>query len=97
MKDNDKIHKGYRINFNTIRQLFKSLFMIHNESVNIWSHLIPFLVFVGVMVSFWMIIDDHEFKKTVSDYRQDIENTYAEYQSMMKNLTMPDNLDKYGE
>ncbi len=30
MKDNEQIQQGYRINFNSIRKLLKSLFMIHN-------------------------------------------------------------------
>lgn len=66
MKDNDKIHTGYRINFNSISKLLKSLFMVHNESVNIWSHLVPLLVFVCLLVSFYWVVDDLEFKKKMS-------------------------------
>lgn len=39
-RDNEFIHSGYRINFNSSKHVLKSLFMIHNESVNIWSHLL---------------------------------------------------------
>jgi len=49
-RDNEYIKRGYRVNFNTIKRILRSLFMIHNESMNIWSHLlgvIMFLVFVG--------------------------------------------------
>jgi len=45
-QDNEYIRTGYRINFHTIIQVLKSLFMIHNETVNIWSHLIAALVFI---------------------------------------------------
>ena len=47
--DNDDIHRGYRIGFNTTCDILKSLFMLHNESVNVWSHLfgvILFLIFI---------------------------------------------------
>lgn len=36
--DNKYILRGYRIHFNSTKRIFKSLFMIHNESFNIWSH-----------------------------------------------------------
>lgn len=69
LKDNDKIHTGYRINFNSKRQLFKSLFMLHNESVNIWSHLLPLLLFSVLLVSFYLIIDDHQLKIRMVEHR----------------------------
>ena len=49
-QDNEYIRTGYRVNFCTIKRIIRSLFMIHNESVNIWSHLIGvilFLVFIA--------------------------------------------------
>jgi hypothetical protein len=48
--DNDYILHGYRINFNTVGRILRSLFMIHNETVNVWSHLIGVLVFIGLIV-----------------------------------------------
>jgi adiponectin receptor len=44
--DNVYIMRGYRMNFTTIKQIWRSLFMIHNESVNIWSHLLGALFFL---------------------------------------------------
>ena len=44
-KDNEHIRTGYRINFNTMKRILRSLFMIHNETVNIWSHLLGVLLF----------------------------------------------------
>ena len=48
--DNDYILHGYRINFNTVGRILRSLFMIHNETVNVWSHLIGVLVFISLIV-----------------------------------------------
>lgn len=50
MIDNEYIQRGYRINFNTKRSLCKSLFMLHNESVNVWSHLIGVGCFIGLFI-----------------------------------------------
>ncbi len=38
MLGNDYLLYGYRINFNTPELTYKSFFMLHNESVNVWSH-----------------------------------------------------------
>jgi len=40
---------GYRINFNTFPRILRSLFMLHNESVNVWSHLLGVLLFIGLI------------------------------------------------
>lgn len=57
MKDNDGITHGYRINFNSTKKILKSLFMFHNESVNIWSHCIPAILIVMFLSSFLFLID----------------------------------------
>jgi len=46
MFHNVHILEGYRINFNSYSKLVRSLFMIHNETVNVWTHLIGMLIFV---------------------------------------------------
>ena len=46
MQDNEFIISGYRIRFNTTRKIIKSLFMLHNESVNVWSHLFGVTLFI---------------------------------------------------
>ncbi len=38
--DNNFIHHGYRINYDTPLLTLKSLFHKHNELVNVWTHLI---------------------------------------------------------
>lgn len=48
--DNEYIHTGYRINFNSTGKICKSLFMLHNESVNVWSHLIGVCIFLGLLI-----------------------------------------------
>ena len=48
--DNEFIKRGYRINFNTIKRTLLSLFMCHNETTNVWSHLGGAILFVGLIV-----------------------------------------------
>lgn len=48
--DNEYIHHGYRINYNhSFNSIFKSLFQMHNESVNVWSHFCGSLLFLGMI------------------------------------------------
>lgn len=46
IQDNEYIKFGYILNCNTYSKIFKSLFICHNETVNIWSHLLGAVFFV---------------------------------------------------
>ena len=45
-KDNEYIRKGYLLYCDSIIKAFKSLFYLHNESINIWSHLFGAIFFI---------------------------------------------------
>lgn len=48
--ENEFIQNGYRINYEKSSwQIFRSLFQFHNESVNVWSHLLGMLLFIYLM------------------------------------------------
>ena len=47
--DNEFILRGYRIGFNNVPSILKSLCLMHNESVNIWSHLIGVMIFLALV------------------------------------------------
>lgn len=49
MKDNEFILNYYRANW-PLKDAFFSLFRWHNETLNVWTHLIGFALFVGLMV-----------------------------------------------
>jgi len=49
VKDLEEIITGYRINYTTNRDVLRSLFIMHNETINIWSHGLGFFVFVGIL------------------------------------------------
>ena len=50
MIDNIYLIRGYRIGFNTKLKILKSLCVIHNESINVWTHLIGVFVFIGLII-----------------------------------------------
>nr|XP_043624300.1 heptahelical transmembrane protein 1-like isoform X2 [Erigeron canadensis] len=50
MKDNEFILNYYRAEWSP-KQAFFSLFHWHNETLNVWTHLIGFVVFVGLTIS----------------------------------------------
>ena len=53
-RHNEFIKNGYRLNCNSFSVAVKSLFKIHNETVNIWSHLFGAILFI--ILIFYTII-----------------------------------------
>ena len=53
MKDNKHLLTGYRIGFQGVKNGFKTMFMCHNETENVWSHFIGKLFFLGLF--FWIL------------------------------------------
>ncbi|XP_055353398.1 adiponectin receptor protein-like [Paramacrobiotus metropolitanus] len=52
LKDNDFLHFGHRPQIQSFRECFKSIFRIHTETVNIWTHMIGCIAFVAVATYF---------------------------------------------
>lgn len=49
MQDNPHIKSGYRVNL-SMKECLQSIFQLHNETFNIWSHLIGFLIFTYLLL-----------------------------------------------
>jgi len=45
-QDNPFIHEHYRQIFPSYSYCFKSIFYMHNETMNIWTHLVPSVFFI---------------------------------------------------
>ena len=58
MKDNKFLYSGYRPELKTFQACIKSIFRIHNESGNIWSHLI------GLVLFGFLAIQDYDWQST---------------------------------
>lgn len=52
LRDNDFLVKGHRPPLNSFKACFKSIFKIHTETGNIWTHLLGFIAFVGIAAYF---------------------------------------------
>lgn len=52
MKDNEYILRYYRAEW-PLKEAFFSLFRWHNETLNIWTHLLGFVLFLGLTVVNW--------------------------------------------
>jgi hypothetical protein len=48
-RDNELILGGYRVNHHSFKLIVSSLFKLHNESVNVWSHIAGAFVFIGLI------------------------------------------------
>ncbi|XP_052781129.1 adiponectin receptor protein-like [Mya arenaria] len=48
LRDNDFLHKGHRLPTNSFLACFKSIFRVHTETGNIWTHLLGMIAFIGI-------------------------------------------------
>ncbi len=71
LRDNEFIHSGYRINFDSYWKIFKSLFVLHNEFVNVWSHILGALFVVILILYTTFYIKSHK-----SDIIEAIDNKW---------------------
>ena len=70
IQDNEYIKYGYILNCNTYSKTFKSLFICHNETVNIWSHLLSGIFFICLI--WYTLIFISNFKSQLENVRKDI-------------------------
>ncbi|KAI3444063.1 hypothetical protein Pfo_000728 [Paulownia fortunei] len=49
LKDNEYIRKYYRCEW-PLKDIVLSIFSLHNETFNIWTHLVGFMIFSGMMI-----------------------------------------------
>ncbi len=54
MRDNEHLHFGHRPELKSFAECFKSIFRIHTETGNIWTHLIGSIAFVIVTIVFYL-------------------------------------------
>lgn len=48
LRDNEFLHTGHRPPSNSFSTCFKSIFRIHTETGNIWTHLLGMIAFIGI-------------------------------------------------
>ena len=66
MQDNEYITTGYLLNCTTFKKTFKSLFMCHNETINIWTHIFGALFFLLLIFYTSIFITNYNSQKMKS-------------------------------
>ena len=51
MQSDPYIRRGYRRQLDSFSACLQSIFHLHNESVNIWSHILPTLFYLSVLLA----------------------------------------------
>ena len=67
MQDNHHIHSYYRRASYSYRRSFASIFHVHNETVNIWSHLLPGILSLPGAALLYHILKSRYDKATSAD------------------------------
>lgn len=70
MQDNEYIRGGYLLNCTTFKKTFKSLFICHNETINIWTHLLAAIFFFFLI--FYTSIFISNYKSQLNKIKNDI-------------------------
>lgn len=52
LQDNDFLHRGHRPPLPSFNACFRSIFRVHTETGNIWTHLLGCLAFIGIAAYF---------------------------------------------
>ena len=90
MLHNNYIMTGYRINFDSYGKIIRSLFMIHNETINIWTHLIGGLIFLYLVKHTFISQEPSEFYYQVLLHNKNRTNALTDfgipYNSMYKRV-----------
>ena len=58
MGDNPYIHGGYRVGLGSWRSALWSLFQMHNETMNVWTHLVGAVLFASLLLYVLFSISD---------------------------------------
>ena len=66
-QDNDFIRHGYRPESNSVRACFASWLYLHNETVNIYSHLVPGILFLAAEGAIYQYFQARYPKATIGD------------------------------
>lgn len=73
--DNIYLLSGYRKGFNNVKKAFNSILVKHNELMNIWTHLIGALIFIGIL--FYLATGNNSQKFEMDSIQNKIKHLYS--------------------
>lgn len=66
MQIDPHIRRGYRRELNSFYACLRSLFYLHNELINTWSHLIPALAYLAILMGYDVRIFHYDLKDSTT-------------------------------
>lgn len=67
MRNNGHITSGFRVG-HSVKELLASLFGWHNETVNVWTHLLPALLIFAFLLSSNLFTEHYTDRQTIADF-----------------------------
>ena len=71
--------------------------MVHNESVNIWSHCIPAIFIIIFIGTFYFVVDGEAMRRSFSGYQEGLKNGVDHYMHALHNLSLIAEYDKFSK
>ena len=78
-KTNPCIKWGFRKNYYNIRRCTLSIFHKHNETINIWTHVIGFHIFIFFMIYTFVTNELYAFLGSKGYYDFEYSSTFKDY------------------
>lgn len=100
LKDNEFIIGHYRSEW-PLKQTLLSMFTIHNETLNVWTHLIGFFIFLALTIYTAMkvpdVVDLHSLQHIPDALRADLHKLRTELLTCLPSLPNISDLQKFRE
>ena len=71
--DNKYLWHGYRKNYNSLRAAASSMFHKHNETMNVWTHLVGAIIFIICLT--YLVLNFEKTKTIYNDFKQEVQNS----------------------
>lgn len=88
MTFNPHIKLGYRLNFTDPLSIVRSLFIFHNQTINIWTHLLGSIAVFSMIIWFFTIIDKAEIQYQLKKYESNLNKGFNELNFVLKRIQM---------
>lgn len=88
--DNEYIKSGYRLYFSNFKELLRSLFMWHNETINVWTHLLGALmvIFLIFYTGFYITSNKERIMINLEAFQSESQQFFEDYASRFKNKSI---------
>lgn len=88
--DNEYIKGGYRLYFTNFKELVNSLFMWHNETINVWTHLLGALMVICLIFYTGLYIQSNRQRiiTNLESFQAESKQFFEDYAEAFKNKSI---------